>query len=183
VDILPVENSQYRSNTPPQLLPSRRPFAIVCQRFPGLWRDADADAVAAVLADRGADVPPLTATPDRLPSTTAHRAQADALEIEAAAKRRLADEYDAAQERGEVATRQNNPGSVGHVPGQNMPPATAADIGLSRKDIHEARQIRDAEAAEPGLVRRTLDARLAAGAEPSKAAVRRGYCRANGHSR
>ena len=32
----------------------------------------------------------------------AHRAQADALEIEAAAKRRLADEYDAAQARGEV---------------------------------------------------------------------------------
>jgi hypothetical protein len=32
-----------------------------------------------------------------------HRAQADALEIEAKAKRRLADEYDAAQERGEVA--------------------------------------------------------------------------------
>ncbi len=32
----------------------------------------------------------------------AHRAQADALVIEAAAKRRLADEYDAAQERGEV---------------------------------------------------------------------------------
>jgi hypothetical protein len=32
----------------------------------------------------------------------AHRAQADALEIEAMAKRRLADEYDAAQLRGEV---------------------------------------------------------------------------------
>ena len=33
----------------------------------------------------------------------AHRAQAHALEIEARAKRRLADEYDAAQARGEVA--------------------------------------------------------------------------------
>jgi hypothetical protein len=33
----------------------------------------------------------------------AQRMQADALEIETAAKRRLADEYDAAQERGEVA--------------------------------------------------------------------------------
>lgn len=32
-----------------------------------------------------------------------HRRQADFLEIEAMAKRRLADEYDAAQERGEVA--------------------------------------------------------------------------------
>jgi len=35
----------------------------------------------------------------------AHRAQADALTIEAQAKRRLADEYDAAQDRGEVASR------------------------------------------------------------------------------
>src|SRR5581483_8766233 len=34
----------------------------------------------------------------------AHRAQADALEIEALAKRRLADEYDSAQKRGEVAS-------------------------------------------------------------------------------
>ena len=33
----------------------------------------------------------------------AHRAQADALAIESQAKRRLADEYDSAQERGEVA--------------------------------------------------------------------------------
>ena len=37
------------------------------------------------------------------------------------------------------------------------PKATAADIGLSRKDIHEARQIRDAEKADPGIVRRTVD--------------------------
>lgn len=37
--------------------------------------------------------------------------------------------------------------------------------GLSRKDIHEAREIRDAEQAEPGIVRRTLDATLAKGEE------------------
>lgn len=102
-----------------------------------------------------------------------HRAQADLLDAEAAAKRKLADEYDAAQERGEVATRQNNPGSVGHVPDQNMPPATAADLGISRKDIHEARLIRDAEVAEPGIVRRTVDAAVAAGEEPTRAKLRR----------
>lgn len=34
---------------------------------------------------------------------TAYRAQSDALEIEAQANPKLADEYDAAQERGEVA--------------------------------------------------------------------------------
>lgn len=53
-----------------------------------------------------------------------------------------------------------------------MPPATVADLGLTRKAIHEARQLRDAEAADPGVIRRTLDARLAEGREPSKAAVR-----------
>lgn len=52
---------------------------------------------------------------------------------------RLADEYDAAQERGEVATRQHNPGSVGHVGADYMPPTTAADLGLRRDEIHEAR--------------------------------------------
>jgi NADH:ubiquinone oxidoreductase subunit E len=78
-----------------------------------------------------------------------HRAQADALEIEAGAKRRLADEYDAAQVRGEVSAK----GQHGaHVPDENMR-ATAADLGLSRKDIHEARQVRDAEKSEPGIVR------------------------------
>ena len=103
----------------------------------------------------------------------AHRAQADALTIEALAKRRLADEYDAAQERGEVATRQNNPGTGGHVPVGNMPPATTADLGISRKDIHEARVIRDAEEAEPGIVRRTVDEKLARGEEPTRTALRK----------
>ncbi len=69
---------------------------------------------------------------------------------EAAAKRRLADEYDAAQERGEVAksgdTLRNGPG----VPKRNAGKATAADVGLSRKEIHEARSIRDAQKRDPG---------------------------------
>jgi len=98
----------------------------------------------------------------------AHRAQADALEIEAMAKRRLADEYDAAQLRGEVATV----GKPVNVPNGNNKP-TAPEIGLSRKAIHEAREIRDAEETYPGIVRRTLDAALDAGEEPTKAAVRR----------
>lgn len=100
-----------------------------------------------------------------------HRVQADALEIEAMAKRRLADEYDAAQERGEVVGAHN--GATKRVPEENaIAPATAADLGLSRKDIHEARIIRDAEVASPGIARRALDARLAQGLEPNKAALR-----------
>ena len=75
----------------------------------------------------------------------AHRAQADALEIEAQAKRRLADEYDAAQERGEI--RQNGERSF-----SSPEKVGFADAGLHPRDIHEARRIRDAEVAEPGVV-------------------------------
>lgn len=100
----------------------------------------------------------------------AHRAQADALEIEAQAKRRLADEYDAAQERGEV--KANGGDRVSTVSKQNSAPA-AADLGISRKQIHEAREIRDAEDTDPGIVRRVLDEAIDAGEEPTRAAVKR----------
>lgn len=102
----------------------------------------------------------------------AHRAQADALEIEAAAKRRLADEYDAAQARGEVASTKSNRGNQWTVTDGNGA-ATAAELGLTRKAIHEARQLRNAEVADPGIVRRTLDAKLERGEEPTRSAVRR----------
>lgn len=102
--------------------------------------------------------------------STAYRMQADALEIEASAKRRLADEYDAAQERGEV--KSNGGARKFTVPDQNTELPSAADIGLSRKDIHEARIIRDAERADPGIVRRTLDDRVARREEPNKTALR-----------
>lgn len=54
------------------------------------------------------------------------------------AKRRLADEYDAAQERGEVG-QEGRPKTVSD--GNGIVPITAADLGLSRKDIHEAREV------------------------------------------
>jgi hypothetical protein len=98
----------------------------------------------------------------------AHRAQADALEIEAQAKRRLADEYDAAQERGEVAgpsDRHSNSRAEANK-------ATATEIGLTHKEIHEARTIRDAELADPGIVRRVLDDKLERDEEPTRAALR-----------
>ena len=64
--------------------------------------------------------------------------------IEAQAKRRLADEYDAAQERGEVAKA----GKPVNVQGSDNK-AKVTDLGLTRKQVHEARQIRDAEKVEP----------------------------------
>ena len=95
------------------------------------------------------------------------RSQADALVIEAMAKRRLADEYDAAQERGEVTTRAD----------QNLLPeqkkVSVSDIGLTHKDVHEAREIRDAEIADPGVVKRAVDEAIANREEPTKAQVRR----------
>lgn len=95
-----------------------------------------------------------------------YRAQADALEIEAGAKRRLADEYDAAQERGDVAK-----GRPKSLPDENTFAPTISDIGLTSKDIFEARQIRDAEENDPGFVRRILNEKIAAGEEPTRAAV------------
>jgi hypothetical protein len=61
---------------------------------------------------------------------------ADALEIEARAKRRLADEYDAAQERGEVASAKD--GKI------KLPDVKVENVGLTYKQIHEARAARDA---------------------------------------
>jgi hypothetical protein len=101
----------------------------------------------------------------------AHRAQADALEIESLAKRRLADEYDAAQARGEVQSPGGNRRNI--IPDKNNDPAHVEDIGLTRKQVFDARQIRDAVAQDPGVVRRVLDDMLAHGDEPTRSAVRR----------
>ena len=92
---------------------------------------------------------------------------------EAMAKRRLADEYDAAQERGEVKAANNAKTN------SNVEAVSAAALGLTHKDIHEARQIRDAEEASPGIVRQTLDAALDAGTEPNQCLqwVEIGHCR------
>ena len=98
----------------------------------------------------------------------AHRAQADALEIEAAAKRRLADEYDAAQVRGEVKCNGGDRSSV-----EDRNTASTADLGLRRDQIHDARQLRDAEADNPGIIRQTLDDRLARGEEPTRTSLRK----------
>lgn len=68
----------------------------------------------------------------------------------ALAKRRRADEYDAAQDRGEVAA--NGQRTTALPEGKSL--ASVVDLGLTHKQVHEARQLRDAEKAEPGIVRR-----------------------------
>lgn len=108
----------------------------------------------------------------------AHRAQADALEIEAEAKRRLADEYDGAQQRGEVATK----GKPVNVPDQNIK-ATVGEIGLTRKDVHDARRVRNAEQAQPGVVKAALEQAIAEGREPSRAVVNEAIAEALGEEK
>lgn len=99
-----------------------------------------------------------------------HRAQANALAIRARAEMRLAEEYDAAQERGEVVGAHD--GAKKRVEGDNAI-ATAADLGLRRDEIHEARRFREAEQADPGIVDRTVNSMVERGEEPTRAALRR----------
>lgn len=99
-----------------------------------------------------------------------HRAQANALAIRARAEMRLAEEYDAAQERGEVSKGGGRPDCVDD---PNAVPATAADLGLRRDEIHEARRLRDAERADPGILSRSIDSLIERGDEPTRAALRR----------
>ncbi len=56
--------------------------------------------------------------------------------------------------------------------GNGRPPGHRYRPRPDRKQVHEARQIRNAEAVAPGVVRRTLDDRLAQDQEPTKAAIR-----------
>lgn len=99
-----------------------------------------------------------------------HRAQAHSLAIRARAEMRLAEEYDAAQDRGEVATGKDGRGAG---VSQGNAKATSSDLGLARKDIYEARQLRDAERDNPGLIQRSLDAMIERGEEPTRAALKR----------
>lgn len=107
--------------------------------------------------------------------TAVYRTQADALEIEAMAKRRLADEYDEAQKRGEVRTKQDAYKSRDQVGLGDLTPAppTAAEVGLTKYVVADARKIRDADIADPGFIRRELDEMLLSGVEPTKEAINR----------
>ncbi|RUV19920.1 SAM-dependent methyltransferase [Mesorhizobium sp. M7A.F.Ca.MR.245.00.0.0] len=99
--------------------------------------------------------------------TKARRLQADALIIEARAKITIATEWSAAQESGE-ASKGGRPKKT--VPSENG--FTAAEAGLTRREIHEARKLADAERRDPGIVERAIAGRVAAGLEPSRANLR-----------
>lgn len=100
-----------------------------------------------------------------------YRAQADALEIEAMAKRRFADEYEAAQARGEIVGPANRGGKK--LDKSSDAVLRIADIGVTPHEINQARFVRDAESREPGIVVRALEDIASRGDEPSKAALTR----------
>jgi hypothetical protein len=95
------------------------------------------------------------------------KAMADALVIEAKAKCRLADEYDAAQERGEA--RKAGQPAKRIIPNEN----NTLHVDVDKKLMHEARVVRDAERANPGIVSKTVEEKLQAGEEPTRADVKR----------
>ncbi len=100
------------------------------------------------------------------------KAMGDALVIEAHAKCRLADEYDAAQRRGEVATRETSASVAVKLPGGHLI-ATCADLGLTREEVYRARRVRNAERENPGTIRRVVEEQVRAGKEPTLADVKR----------
>jgi hypothetical protein len=97
----------------------------------------------------------------------ARRMQADALLIESRAKIALANQVDEAQSAGMIAGK----GRPKNIPDENI--YTLEDAGLTAKQLHEARQLRDAEVREPGIVQRAIEARVEAGMEPSRAALKK----------
>jgi hypothetical protein len=98
------------------------------------------------------------------------KAQADALMIETQAKCRLADEYDAAQARGEIRKAGQPQKRIFPQQNNSLGPE---DFDLDAKQIHEARIIRNAEKKRPGVIKQTLEQKLKAGEEPLRADVRR----------
>lgn len=103
--------------------------------------------------------------------TIIYRAQADALEIEAQAKRKFADEYEAAQGRGEFVGRANKGGKKL----DDSPDAVLRlrDIGVGEHYANQARFIQRAEQQEPGIVKEVIDEIVERGIEPTKAALTR----------
>lgn len=95
------------------------------------------------------------------------RMQGDALLIEKLAIMQIAREWDVLQADGK-ASRGGRPKKT--VSDENA--FTAAEAGISRKEIHEGRRLLVAEQKNPGLVERAIRARLEAGLEPSRANLR-----------
>lgn len=97
----------------------------------------------------------------------ARRMQAEALKIESLCYVAMADAVDEAQDRGEIG-RQGQRADV-----QGSDKFTLEDVGIDRRRLSEARKLRDAVRADPDFVERVVEAHIAEGAEPSRAALKK----------
>jgi len=100
------------------------------------------------------------------------RMQAEALKIESYCYCAMADAVDAAQANGELARR----GRPKNISGENV--FTLSEVGLDAGKLHGARKIRDRVRDEPDFIEHVVEARLAEGLEPTRAAMKK----ASGHA-
>lgn len=157
------------ANTPSETLPvliDRATFALESARTSAEVLEARDFARAAYDAAKSAGRIAKAKTAHDSIVAEVHRAQGHALAIRARAEMRLAEEYDQAQERGEVAGHGRSKVEADNV-------TTTADLGLRRDEIFEARQMRDAEKQDQGLIKRTIDGMIERGEEPTRAALKR----------
>jgi hypothetical protein len=96
----------------------------------------------------------------------AHAMVVEALEIGSLARVALANEYDAAQAAGVVASR-GRPKKV-----ETLDLFRLEDFGLDKQVVLDARKLRDAELKEPGVIRRTIVGISAQGMLPTKNSLR-----------
>lgn len=104
-------------------------------------------------------------------AASAYRAEADALEIRAMASKILAEKYEQAQERGEVA----KPGGIVGSTFQDRKGQliTLKELGIAPSTMSRYRDIKNIEEEDPGFIRASLDSIIARGDEPTKAALGR----------
>lgn len=95
-----------------------------------------------------------------------HALQADALEVETYATIRLSEIVDEAQKQGAIG-RPGRPGRAEKVQGSDH--FTLEEAGLDKRRLHEARKLAEAERAEPGIVKRAIQARMDEGFAPTRA--------------
>lgn len=103
----------------------------------------------------------------------AHRAQADALDISSAAQARLAAEYDAAAERGEVSQPKDNLRRGPVVPNEDIGKITLSELGIDRRDIAEGRDLAAVIAQDPDAIQKALANIMANGDEPTRAKLKK----------
>jgi urease gamma subunit len=103
----------------------------------------------------------------------AHVLQGEALLIEAEVQIAIADMIDAGQKAGLISKGGRPKGQNDNaqtVPGADL--LHLDDFRIAKQRLAEARALRDAERAEPGLAERAIRARLDDGQEPTRASLR-----------